>query len=362
MKGLRVAPSSFSDRQLREQQCRRAFTLIELLVVIAIIAILIALLLPAVQQAREAARRTQCKNNLKQIGLALHNYHDTFGSFPIGHQFVGGFDGDFANNRGGSGFGWGWAILPYFDQGPLFNQFNPSQHAAVTVAATPGVPSNAVLCQTVIPVISCPSDPKPPQGVDAPNTTNVDDGAIPKNATSSYQGASGSYDGYSGDVPGASPNLARWNGALGRSNSGVTSLRNFTDGTSNSVIVAETKWQMETSGRNRSRWHAAMDGSPGAATGAQGATNCLLVQGQWAMNWTEPEGNPQPHRTAGSSHVGGAHFTLADGSVRFVSENIQHTAHVWNASNVFDRSNNGAGYGLYQRLYSIADGLVLGEF
>jgi len=358
-----VSPESSHD-ELHFRQKQRAFTLIELLVVIAIIAILIALLLPAVQQAREAARRTQCKNNLKQLGLALHNYHDALGVFPIGHQFVGGFDGDLTNNRGGSGFGWGWSILPYFDQGPLFNQFNPSQHAAVTAPTTPGgTVSNVVLCQTVIPVISCPSDPKPSQGIDVPNTTNLDDGAIPKNATSSYQGCSGSYDGYSGDNPGQAPVMQRWNGAMGRSNSGVTSMRNFTDGTSNSVVVAETKWLMETTGRNRSRWYAAMDGSPGAATGAQGATNCLLVQGQWAMNWTQLQGNPQPHRTAGSSHVGGAHFLLGDGSVRFITENIQHTAHAWtNLANAYDRPNNGAGYGLYQRLYSISDGYVLGEF
>src|SRR3954463_8669310 len=100
---------------------RFGFTLIELLVVIAIIAILIALLLPAVQQAREAARRTQCKNNLKQIGLALHNYHDVFGCIPPGYIDIGTpnsptvYDG-----------GWSWAsmILPQIDQAPLFNSFD----------------------------------------------------------------------------------------------------------------------------------------------------------------------------------------------------------------------------------------------
>ena len=95
------------------QKRHRGFTLIELLVVIAIIAVLIALLLPAVQQAREAARRTQCKNNLKQLGLALHNYHDTANTFPPG--WIGQSSGPY------SGFGWNSMLLPYFDQGPLYN-------------------------------------------------------------------------------------------------------------------------------------------------------------------------------------------------------------------------------------------------
>src|SRR5438128_1844485 len=92
---------------------RRGFTLIELLVVIAIIAILIALLLPAVQQAREAARRTQCRNNLKQIGLALHNYHDTMNTFPMG---MSGWPGTLE----GAEWGWGVFIIPYLDQSALY--------------------------------------------------------------------------------------------------------------------------------------------------------------------------------------------------------------------------------------------------
>src|SRR5690606_28625210 len=111
------------QRDVLKHDRRSGFTLIELLVVIAIIAILIALLLPAVQQAREAARRTQCKNNLKQVGLALHNYHDVFGSFTYKS---GGTDRPPSSapcNLGNARRRSGWVgLLPYIDQGPLYNQ------------------------------------------------------------------------------------------------------------------------------------------------------------------------------------------------------------------------------------------------
>ncbi|MEZ6132138.1 MAG: DUF1559 domain-containing protein [Planctomycetaceae bacterium] len=323
---------------------KRGFTLIELLVVIAIIAILIALLLPAVQQAREAARRTQCKNNLKQFGLACHNYHDVFNRFPIGHQYVGGFDGDMTDSDGGPGWGWGWALLPYLDQAPLFNQFDQGFQAAEN---RNGI-NNQNLCQTILPAISCPSDVKPPQ---------ANDGHIAMSATSSYQGCSGAYDGYQGNNVGVAGNDLRYNGVFRRTNNGQIGIRDITDGTTNTVMIAETRWDNPA----RSRFYAASDNT--TFMGASGATNSLMVQGQWQMNWLATQGNPQPNRTAGSRHEGGAQFLLADGSVRFISENIQHTAHVWsNNANAYDLPNAGAGYGIYQRLFSIGDNYVIGEF
>ncbi|MEQ9070724.1 MAG: DUF1559 domain-containing protein, partial [Gimesia chilikensis] len=122
----------------------RGFTLIELLVVIAIIAILIALLLPAVQQAREAARRTSCKNNLKQLGLGLHNYHDTHGCYPPGYIYRPGASGNQL------GFGWVAMILPMIDQANLYNEFNfnlPIFDAA-----------NLTAREKQIPGLLCPSD------------------------------------------------------------------------------------------------------------------------------------------------------------------------------------------------------------
>ena len=138
---------------------RRGFTLIELLVVIAIIAVLIALLLPAVQQAREAARRTQCKNNLKQLGLALHNYESTFSQFPMpaiwSVNVTSGSQGDpsFAMS-------WGMSILPYMDQAPLFNSFD------FTRPIWSGANNQALIAKTLTAHI-CPSTPSIPQ---APTT------------------------------------------------------------------------------------------------------------------------------------------------------------------------------------------------
>lgn len=134
---------------------RRGFTLIELLVVIAIIAILIALLLPAVQQAREAARRTQCKNNLKQMGLALHNYHDNYQFFP---------NGNVASSAGGWGLSWYARILPFVDQAPLYNQltFSGTQHGWAWNDPTnnpEGVQNGTAFSRVTLSFVICPSSP-----------------------------------------------------------------------------------------------------------------------------------------------------------------------------------------------------------
>src|SRR5262245_5154362 len=131
-----------------------AFTLIELLVVIAIIAVLIGLLLPAVQAAREAARRAQCVNNLKQIGLALHNYESSHGSFPAGYQSWPGV-GFRDAQTGDWGPGWGWltALLPQVEQGTLYNSLN-------LILPCWG-PANTTLVKTSLQVYLCPSANNP---------------------------------------------------------------------------------------------------------------------------------------------------------------------------------------------------------
>jgi prepilin-type N-terminal cleavage/methylation domain-containing protein len=321
---------------------KSGFTLVELLVVIAIIGILVALLLPAVQAAREAARRMSCGNNLKQLGLALHNYHDVYKSFPMGHQFVGNFDGNPNDNDGGSGFSWGYSILPFLEQQPLFNKFDDKLWIAVA--------PNLALCQTVIPGFSCPSDVKP---------LRANDGAIALSATSSYQGCGSSYNGWTGNNPTAAANTLRWNGFFERSNRPPYAMRDLLDGTSNSVAVAESRYRMTGNLTNRSRIFGASDATAGGTTGA---TNALMVNGEWQMNWTAAEGNPQPTRTAGSLHPGGVQFALGDGSVRFISETIQHTATAWvNNASAF-RQPNGQPYGVYQRLYSQQDGNPVGDY
>ena len=192
---------------------RLGFTLIELLVVIAIIAVLIALLLPAVQQAREAARRTQCSNNLKQIGLALHNYHDTFNKFPLSSVNTGlSLSSAFA------------AILPYLDQTNNYNLYNFSKGNSDA--------SNLPSVSQRIPSYLCPSAvirrDVPIVGCDANNR-----------APGTYAVSTGSSDPYGTQASG-DPN----NGAIVNAGTGSTSFRDLMDGSSSTLLGGESAWNM----------------------------------------------------------------------------------------------------------------------
>ncbi len=321
---------------------RRGFTLIELLVVIAIIAILIALLLPAVQQAREAARRTQCKNNMKQIALASHNYHDVYNCFPIGQHIVGA--GTQAAPRG-LGWAYSYALLPFMELGTLYNQFDNRFPVFETT-----ITRNGILAGTPQATWSCPSDLKPP-------TVTLTSEAIRPAATSSYKGACGSYNGFY--VAGESTMLR--NGVFERDHRGTPyGFREMTDGSSNTVVFAETRWGMNPSGGNRTYLYGAAD--PGSLTSGfvTGATEALFVNGFAAMNsFVAGLGN----RTAGSFHTGGAHFAFGDGAVRFLSNNIDHSQSGWFAAAPYMRGsaapNNTIPFGIYQRLFAVGDGLVI---
>jgi prepilin-type N-terminal cleavage/methylation domain-containing protein len=333
---------------------RRAFTLIELLVVIAIIAILIALLLPALQQAREAARRMSCKNNLKQYGLALHNYVDVHGSLPSGHYFRGVFAG--TRNLpfgGGTGFSWQSLILPFMDQAPLHNQFNfnvPIAHSGIAESNR-----NEKLAETPLAYARCPSDPAPTNsligdgGADLGEQTNA--------AVSSYKTNSGSFEENHLGLPHENQD---WRNGLFHLDS-MIKLRDVTDGLSATIAVGEVSWLQTPTGR--------IYGSTCPNCGYPHAPGELYIQSwrfmantQHKMNLPKTANAEFRAESFGSAHVGGSQFLLLDGSVRFVGENIQHTECPWMPANPYDRSGGYAQYGLYQRLSSRADGAVIGEF
>ncbi len=347
-------------------KARRAFTLIELLVVIAIIAILIALLLPAVQQAREAARRTQCKNNLKQIGLALHNYHDTFNLLPMGYLDIDG------GNSETTSCGWSWMsyILPNIDQGPLYNQLNFS--TTPFALQTPGgqaVP-NQLLMATPQPAFSCPSDAR--QAVERaaganPGSAATGGGAANGIAFSSYMGVMGGFHGQACTVN-ATTNLVnvpiRNNGILVINH--ARNFRDITDGTSNVLAVGEVQYIAsfaDITGTNVGSQRQYVYGNVVTAGGAVCTNWGLGNNGPFLhLRTARRKLNPpllaanQPWRAFHSKHTGGAHFLMGDGAVRFISDNIEHTDTDWG-----DTSIRGP-FGLYQRLASMNDEQVVGEF
>lgn len=316
---------------------RFGFTLIELLVVIAIIAILIALLLPAVQQAREAARRTQCKNNLKQIGLALHNYHDVFRVFPPGYISRGVNSTAMAAMETGPGFAWSVMILPQFDQAPLYSALDLGVNATNA--------SNLAIVQTAgLPMFRCPSDP-------APETFEVTAGGVNIELPSSnYPGVLG-YGNLSMSPGNASGVFYR--------NSSVR-MRDITDGTTNTFLVGERKAKHDfidslTAVDSNSTWYAAIPGAtrPGGMAMAmmtEAQTSLILGHvGQDAMTtpMTMPAMRHTPNSTNhianfSSQHTGGAQFLLCDGSVHFLSEN--------------------ADYSIFRNMGEKSDGNVVSEF
>jgi len=300
-------------------RCIRGFTLIELLVVIAIIAVLIALLLPAVQQAREAARRTQCKNNLKQIGLALHNYHDVHRLFPPGWIAVD--DAGFPSaHEGTSGVAWGTMILPFIEQKNVYELFNPSLPLTH--------PANAAFLRSQIPGYKCPSDPQPDYFV------LVEEGDGPILAVlpiANYIGCFGpeSLDDCElspGNLPVMSDGTCKGSGVFYH-NSNVR-IAAITDGTTNTLMIGERRTRKEL------EWYTSWPG--------------MIAEGEEAFQRVcgsadHPPNAPEAHFDDFSSpHTGGAQFCLGDGSVRFISENIDN--------------------GVYQALATIQGGEVTGEF
>lgn len=295
---------------------RRGFTLIELLVVIAIIAILVALLLPAVQQAREAARRSQCKNNMKQIGLALHNYHDVHAVFPGAMYYnPGGTEG-----IDGS-WGWGAMILPFMDQAALFDTLKVGTNK---LEDSVGDPTLLAEMQKPLAAYRCPSDTAP----DLNNERNLPDGAggnanctsgCQPVATSNYVGVNGT-----GVLDRTNANgLMVWASNQVSNSIVKRRARDVTDGLSNTLAIGERAWAFKTpSGVNRRHLAAVIFGANGNSEGNQHRQGLVYVAaaGRYGINYTATNAS----YGYSSRHIGGAHFLLADGAVRFISENIDH--------------------------------------
>ena len=286
---------------------RRGFTLIELLVVIAIIAVLIALLLPAVQQAREAARRSQCKNQLKQLGLALHNYHDTLLKFPFSSSGCA-----YNSPVVGTVHTWNEFIFPYIDQAPLYNKLNFSLGNNVA--------PNNILSNMVFGFQACPSSPYGTKFAPISGAWDTGGGGLSTGQAMAYAPCMGPQkpDATLGDCGAADTycNLAGsgWDNASGAANPGVfggrnvysSSIRDITDGTSNTIMVGEIRAEITTQ-------HSMF------TTNFQGTWTGLKVNSpQITANpadWSKNSG-------MASYHVGGAHVLLSDGSVRFISNNV----------------------------------------
>ena len=288
---------------------KRGFTLIELLVVIAIIAILIALLLPAVQQAREAARRSVCRNHLKQIALGLHNYEEIHGRFPL-RAFAGGTS-PATNQDVDDNWSWASMILPQIDQQPLYERYRVGAGNRVPrdaanmgnindyLTARPGTREH--LMTTVVPVYLCPS-----AGGGSHNK-------YARNLATMMYGIN--------SIIAPPPNYAKFRNALTG-----TRIAEIQDGTTNTILLGEK---------------ALMDAPFVAIGGIWAATRSC----NWSLNivaphadlntpfdgthnaasncYVENDENWATRAAAASAHPGGAHFALCDGSVRFISENIQ---------------------------------------
>lgn len=295
-------------RGVQSRAPRGAFTLVELLVVIAIIGILVGLLLPAVQAAREAARRMQCQNSLKQIGLAMHNYESSYKRFPA--SFYRHWPHSTATPTAGTpGWGWGVMILPFVEQGNLYNQFN------VATQALDGSAAIKTLAQSPLSVYRCASDPGPALN---PNRGNY--------ATSNYIAVFGAL--YDQDAPSAGALVygSRPNAGTGMfsANSGIR-FGDISDGTSNTVMVGERclgpNGVRSATGVLREYTGGIWAGIPRDAT--SNVNNHVSLCGELAgANARFRKLNARDsNNSLASTHTGGGQFVLADGSVQFISEN-----------------------------------------
>ncbi len=280
----------------------RGFTLIELLVVISIIGVLIALLLPAVQAAREAARRAQCTNNLKQMGIALQNYHDSLGAFPPG--YVSGFD----RNGADTGPGWGWAamILPQMEQGNLFNSINFSLPIEE--------PANGTVRLVGIQAFLCPSDTvKPIWTATQHDLMGKPVAPICDVSPSNYIGMYGTTE------PGV-------DGVGIFSRNSKIAIRDITDGTSQTIIVGERSHHLCEATWVGAVTNASLFPSPGSPAPPVVDNASGMVLGHSGDR--NGPGAPTSYVNQFSSrHPGGVNFLFVDGHVQFLKTTMNYSTY-----------------------------------
>ena len=362
----------------------RGFTIVELLVVIAIISVLIALLLPAVQAAREAARRTQCRNNLKQLGLAFHNYHDVHQCFPMGSMGVWyGFAPVLDEIRN---FSWPVYLLPMLEQPALYSSLNFSQ-PAVWLGQTNPVSANESLLSTQVPAFRCTTDIRPITDKYEQNDYIYGQGGWEGLGTASYVGNYG-VNGYipssnpAGNVV-VSPRNRSWPlhvsemegqsigypfiyesihfgvGPLGVNSS--TRMRDVVDGTSNTVFVGE-RHGFESSNEDlydahsRTLWAFTLKVGHTMSSAYYRPNQCQLGDDPGLGNYC--------YHQMSSYHNSGITVLMMDGSVRFISDNIDSGNPAnWDALPDFsDARARAATYGVWQSLCDTSEGNPIGEF
>ena len=311
---------------------RVGFTLVELLVVIAIIGILVALLLPAVQAAREAARRMQCSNNLKQLALAVHTYADANQSFPSGYIC----NASQAKNQLGherSHWSWGALVLPFIEQKPLHDQLQVGPRPLwVNLSSA----TELAALRAPIQAFVCPSDPGPAlndfneQYADNPADPNAAwyDHRVTPNGTTMIAIAKSNYVGVAetnvSTTPPVDPVQYGPPGGVFFQNSG-TKFGDITDGTSNTLMLGERAWKVGTLivGAGNALGFSSETNTQSASAGIKAAQMAVLGICYNGINQTAIN---RVHQTRGfySTHPGGAQFALCDGGVRFISATIDY--------------------------------------